>query len=233
MYRAGIIGLGFAGMESEDSHFKAYSECVDTEIYGLCDIDVLKVDKVVSLLPHDPVKSFLWTNPLAMVKQLKPNIVSICTPVETHCQIVCDIAPYVKAINCEKPIATTLDEADIMIQVCQSYNVILQVNHQRRFAKPVMRWSRGLVNNGTHAVDLIRQLGAEGKVDLEYVDTDDYIFELDIFSDPRPARLTLKGVEHLVECLKKGKQSISSGKEARETLRQVLEYERNKSNPRK
>jgi len=212
-YRAGVIGLGFIGFDSPDSHVRAYEDCADTILIATSDIN--------------PVKAFGYTRPIVM-KEENLDIVSVCTPVETHCQIVCDIAPFVKAIYCEKPIATTLEEADRMIETCHKHGVILQVNHQRRFTKPKMRWSRGILNNGTHAFDLMRQMFGDGwqaKIDLEYVDSMDYppIFEL-VINQPE-LRPILKGVEHLVECLKEGKQSISSGKEARQTLKEVLQFE--------
>tara|TARA_Y100000310_G_scaffold144390_1_gene143646 strand:+ start:18956 stop:19720 length:765 start_codon:yes stop_codon:yes gene_type:complete len=223
MYRVGIIGCGFIGVEAPDSHFKAYQDCRDTEVVALCDKEEWKADR---LLPDENIE-LITASYWDMLRLTNPDIVSVCSSVETHCQIVCDIAPYVKAIYCEKPIATTLEDADRMIETCHKYNVILQVNHQRRFIKPKMRWSRGILNNGTHAIDLVRQLCGDewqDKIELEYVDSMDYppVFELDINrSDRRPI---LKGVEHLVQCLKEGKQSLSSGEEARKTLHLVLVF---------
>jgi len=220
VYRAGVIGCGFIGVESPDSHIKAYRDCNRVDLICVCDTDF---DKRYSVYFVERYVGYL-----EMVKDKKPDIVSVCTPVETHCQIVCDIAPHVKAIYCEKPIATTLEEADRMIETCHKHGVILQVNHQRRFLKAKMRWSRGILSNGTHAIDLMRQMFGEDwqeKIDLEYVDSMDYppIFEL-VINQPE-LRPILKGVEHLVECLKEGKQSISSGEEARQTLKEVFEYE--------
>lgn len=219
MYRAGVIGLGQIGWKSPDSHGKAYRDCRQANLVYVCDTDF---DKRHSIYFVERYSDYL-----EMVRDKKPDIVSVCTPVETHCQIVCDIAPYVKAIYCEKPVATTLEEADKMIEACHKHNVILQVNHQRRFIKPKMRWSRGILNNGTHAIDLMRQMFGDEwreKIDLEYVDDYSYppIFEL-VINQPE-LRPILKGVEHLTECLKEGKQSISSGEEARQTLKEVLEF---------
>ena len=208
----GIIGKGFIGYDSPDSHYHGYLDCSSTTDCLICDL-------------YKPAN---YKDYMEMVTSHNFDILSICTPVETHCQIVCEIAPYVKALYVEKPIATTIEEADRMIETCHKHGVILQVNHQRRFLKPKMRWSRGILNNGTHAFDLMRQMFGEEwpeKIDLEYVDSMDYppIFEL-VINQPE-LRPILKGVEHLVECLKEGKQSISSGKEARVTLKEVLQFE--------
>ena len=222
MYKCAVIGLGSIGLRSIDSHCCAYRDCDQTELVATCDTDWTPQD----CFRYDFQKKYNSYMEMVSVEEL--DIVSVCTSVETHCQIVCDIAPFVKAIYSEKPIAPTLKEADKMIEICHKYGVILQVNHQRRFVKPKMRWSRGLLNNGTHAFDLIRQLDLVDKVDMEYIDSMDYppIFELQITQE----QMILKGVEHLVECLKAGKESISSGEEARETLKAVLDYERNRQN---
>lgn len=215
MYRVGIIGCGRIGCEFPDSHLQAYLDCPDTELVAICDTDANK-------LWAYPIK---WKhyNYQEMVEVHKLDIVSICTPPETHCKIVCEIAPYVKAIYCEKPIALTLEDADKMIDICDKYKVILQINHQRRFTQPKFHFSRGILNTGTHAFDLVRQLFRDDvQVEMEYIDTDESIFELDCTHNKEP--MILKGVEHLVKCLKEGRESISSGREARKTLELVLKY---------
>ena len=242
-YRVGIIGCGFIGVYAPDNHLRAYQDCPDTELVALCDKykDSFTIEK--SMLKVIDIAENVYADYKNMVKEFSFDIVSVCTPPETHCQIVCDMAPFVKAIYCEKPIALTLEEADKMIRVCHQHNVILQVNHQRRFMPVKVRFSRGIENTGTHMFDRLRQLFGElegvvgntylfGKqpVEIEYINSPDHIFEIDCVRSPEP--MILKGVEHLVACLEGGYQSISSGEEARQTLALTLKfkemYERNK-----
>ncbi len=233
MYRVGIIGCGWIAVKAPDSHLRAYQDNPDTVVVALCDKDEWKAD---GLLDYDNDFELVTDSYWSMLRFTGPDIVSVCTPVETHCQIVCDIAPYVKAIYCEKPIALTLEDADKMIETCHKNNVILQVNHQRRFMPVKARFARDIIDTGTHMFDRLRQLFGElgrisgnlylfGKqwVEIEYIKSDEHIFEIDCTRSGE--RMILKGVEHLVECLNKGKQNISSGEEARETLRQVLRFE--------
>jgi predicted dehydrogenase len=243
-YRAGIIGCGKIGVGSDgrpDNHLSAYLKHPEIALVGLCDTDdqlVVGTFNKYSALPHGTwPEGLMWVAYLGMVKARNLDIVSVCTPAATHRQIVCDIAPYVKAIYCEKPIALTLEDADAMIEACDKHHVILQVNHQRRFTHPVMRFARDRINTGTHTFDLIRQYFGEiteihqdwvetahGQVDIQYVDSQEHIFELDMVRTQEP--MIRAGVAHLVNCLKTGKQSISSGEEARETLRCLLEWEK-------
>lgn len=237
MYKAGIIGCGRIAKNLPDNHAKAYAENPDTDLMVGCDINLWNAE-CISTWRYG---ARAYTNYLGMIKREKLDIVSVCTPPETHCQIVCDIAPYVKGIYCEKPIATTLEDADKMIETCHKHNVILQINHQRRWMTPKFRFSRGILNTGTHVFDLLRTLGGEVRfidpfnfkcilqhcrmpIQLEYIDTDEYIFE---FNCTHPEELLIpKGLEHLIYCIESGKQSISSGEEGRESLRLCLEFER-------
>jgi predicted dehydrogenase len=80
-----------------------------------------------------------------------------------------------KVILCEKPMATSLGEADEMITACQRNNVRLAIGHMRRFYRgweearrlvaegaigaPQKVWSLihdGLLNWGTHTIDGLR-----------------------------------------------------------------------------
>ena len=67
---------------------------------------------------------------------MKPDLVIISTHPELHCEMVegCAAASSTKAIICEKPMALSLDECDRMIAACEQADVLLQVNHNRRWS---------------------------------------------------------------------------------------------------
>lgn len=219
MFRCGIIGCGWVGYGvSKDghrwgnSHAHAYALCLRTKLVSLCDTN----------------GKFDYIDYMEMVKHENLDIVSVCVPPETHAGMVCSIAPFVKGIYCEKPIATTLEDADRMIEVCHKHGVILQINHQRRWYKPKFRFSRGILDSGTHAFDLVNQLfKPEVEVEFEYVDTTGlpwekaHVFELDCTNNDKP-NVPIAAVEHLVDCIKNRHESISSGEEARKALAQCL-----------
>src|SRR3990167_878062 len=229
-YRVAIIGCGWVGVGyssdgitwKRDTHIRAYQSNPRTEVITMCDKDAQKVVRVFSKYSNLPAGVWpadaLWVEYLPMVKRMNLDIVSVCTSPETHSQIVCDIAPYVKAIYCEKPIADTIEDAQKMIDICHKHKVILQVNHERRFIHPKFTFSRGIMDNGTHAFDLLRQLFGQylggyqrysqktftmlfGRqwVEIEYKDTAERFFNLDCVRSSEP--MIGKGVEHLVQCL--------------------------------
>jgi len=233
MYTAGIIGCGSIGVNSDGKHPEchawAYRECKDTELTYLGDIDEGR--------EIDARRDWnVWG-------RIHTDILSICSPPEDHLDNVAMVAEYYppKAIYLEKPIATTLEDADRIIELCHRNNIILQVNHQRRFGTPTFYFSRGILNTGTHMFDMLRMLSCGvrieqniiwyftgltiHKLNIIEVDTDECIFEFKIPTEG----LILKGVEHLVECIKENKQSISSGEEAREALKLCLQYQKLKN----
>ncbi len=224
-HRVAIIGAGRIASEFEDCHARAYKQNPKTEIWAIID---KRLDKAADAARkwHIPVAGDeYWQLP-----ELALDIISICTPPQTHCQVLKDIVLYnrdLKAIYCEKPIAIDLDEAREMVTICKERNIILQINHQRRFGIPTFYYSRGLFNTGTHMVDLLRQYFGEPwnitdnklyfkniTVALEEVPVDKPIFEFKV-----PAYdLIIKGVEHLVDCIENYHDSISNGEEALKDL---------------
>ena len=61
------------------------------------------------------------------------DLVSICSPAVTHAPIVRAFLNAGTHVLVEKPIATTLREADGLIELAERKNVVLTVGHQERF----------------------------------------------------------------------------------------------------
>ncbi len=227
MYNAGVIGLGRIGCEFEDCHARAYVDCPDTQLLVMCDAD--KGKEALVMEKWGITQTFKEAH-------RKLDIVSICTPPESHrdtVEFILRVIHGLRAIYCEKPIAITLEDADDMIKTCHDRGVILQINHQRRFGRPIFYFSRGILNTGTHMFDLLRQYFGEIRsvnansvsfvngmsFALKEVDTDEPIFDLKF------GGTILDGVKHLVQCIKEERQSVSSGEEARKALELCLIYQ--------
>lgn len=179
-YKAAVIGGGrigiFAELDSIKSkpatHAGAFLKHAKTELVGLAEIDSEKRSKIKKLFPEIP----LFDDAGELLEKTKPIIVSIATPDETHWSMVNLAVKYgARLIICEKPIATVLGDARKIINTCKRSDVILLVNHVRRF-DPLLRefqekmragefgkihqirclYVNGLLNSGTHAIDLIR-----------------------------------------------------------------------------
>ena len=76
----------------------------------------------------------------------KADTVSIVTPTETHCEIACAFLKAGANVLVEKPIARTLEEADLMIESAKDAGAKLMVGHLERF-NPAMVALRPHVTN--------------------------------------------------------------------------------------
>jgi UDP-N-acetylglucosamine 3-dehydrogenase len=84
----------------------------------------------------------------AMLKAEHPDVISICTPPAMHLEIArAAIAAGVRAIHCEKPIATSYGDVLEMQRLARDADVQLTVNLQRRF-EPVHRFARDQIAAG-------------------------------------------------------------------------------------
>ena len=61
------------------------------------------------------------------------DAVIIATPTKYHCEIAVDCAKAGKHILCEKPMAMTVEECEIMERAAEEYGVKLQLAFMRRF----------------------------------------------------------------------------------------------------
>lgn len=138
MYNVGIIGLGQIAYSIDNdparkitwSHINAYKKSKDTQVISICDIDETQVKKISQ--ECDIYSGY--TDYREMLKNEDLDIVSICTPINTHVQIIKDCIKHnVKAIFCEKTISYSLDDSSEIVELCKENNVVLAVNHVRRW----------------------------------------------------------------------------------------------------
>ncbi len=181
IYKVGIIGCGRMGwlfdedklIKKPTTHIGAYFRHKKTKVIAVCDINKKRLNKISK--KYNIQNSYL--NYREMLKNKELDIISICTPTELHSKICIEAAKSgVKAIFCEKPIATSIKEAEDMIKACKKNNVKLIINHTRRWdvcfravnhvldkkiigkINLVNSFSTvGLLNGGTHLFDLLRQ----------------------------------------------------------------------------
>ena len=138
MYRVGVIGLGQIAYNIDKdpnrkiiwSHIKAYQSIEKCKISAICDINLSTVQVIQK--ECNIINGYIDYN--EMLNENKFDIVSICTPIQTHFEIVkkC-IETGVKAIFCEKTLSYSLEEAEEMLRLCKENNVIFGVNY-------ILRW---------------------------------------------------------------------------------------------
>ena len=97
-YRVAFIGCG--GISR--AHMKGYLPCERTEVVAGMDLNSNQLEKWGAEFGI----SMLYTDCEEMLEKEQPDIVSICTYVNSHCELIVPCAQHgVKAILCEKPMA--------------------------------------------------------------------------------------------------------------------------------
>lgn len=116
----------------------AAAKANNLEIVGLCDLISENVeDKILKLSLNDGVKKY--SDYKKLVKELKPDLISICTESGNHAQIALDCIKEGINLIIEKPIALSIEDADKIIETAKEYNVVVSACHQNRFNKSIVK----------------------------------------------------------------------------------------------
>lgn len=129
------------------AHMHAYSyadslkKLKDVEIAGIFDDDAAR--------GKEAAKKYQTTHYAVQEEflALEMDAVIICSENVRHKEMVLSAAKAGKHILCEKPIATNIEDAQEMIDVCEEYGVILQIAFPVRFSAPILRLKE-LIDSG-------------------------------------------------------------------------------------
>ncbi len=185
--RAAVVGLGKAGSRFDEegrpsvwSHVGAYLQLGDLyELVGGADLSPESRTAFSRRCPDVPDFEIA----AAMVSTLRPDVVSIATPMEVRSQIfheVLDRGFAPRVIICEKPLAIDPQTRQLLVKTCTARGVALIVHYNRRYASIYQRMrnaiAEGLVGEltsvtirmanrmwsvGSHALDLLFYLSGE------------------------------------------------------------------------
>ncbi|MBX7214078.1 MAG: Gfo/Idh/MocA family oxidoreductase [Thermoflexales bacterium] len=190
-YTAAVIGLSHisqaraplpealsAALPMPRSHVAAYAAHPRIKLVGACDLLLEPITRFEQTWRDAHPDTKIYTDYREMIARERPDIVSVVTPDDQHADIVVAVARAgVPAIWCEKPLATTLEDADRMIDAVEANKTLMLVSHTRRWI-PLFHRLRELVTkrpygalklvsarlfysramlfrNGTHAVDML------------------------------------------------------------------------------
>lgn len=120
--KVGVVGVGYLGQ----FHAEKYAKMEGVELVGVVDIDSTRAREIAKR--HH-------TQPFFRHADLydKVQAVSIAVPTPSHYSIAKDFLLRGIDVLLEKPISTTLEEADELIQTAESKDLILQIGHLERF----------------------------------------------------------------------------------------------------
>ena len=136
------------------SHAASLALMPSVEIAGFCDHHPELLEGIEETWGSRWPSANTYTDYKEMLAKEDLDILTVATPDTTHAAMTIDGAGAgVKGIFCEKPMATSLEDADRMIEACEANGVVLSVNHTRRWS-PLYHRVRDEIRAGT-----IGQLG--------------------------------------------------------------------------
>ena len=177
-----VIGLGRIGMLYDNpnypaqiwTHTKAISRSKDFNL--ICGID--SKNSKLQIFKKRFKKSLAYRNISQIPKDLKIDLAIIATPANKHFMSIAQLLKRIKPsmIICEKPIESNIKNSLKILKICKKKRIKLAVNYIRRcdpsaatikkmiinkqqkfknsYFHGTIRYSKGLLENGSHFIDL-------------------------------------------------------------------------------
>jgi len=124
------------------SHARVYSELDGADLVAICDVDKVKVKSIAK-----EYNTNYYTNCDEMLKKEKIDAVSVCVPTKYHKEMALEIIKNKINVLVEKPIATTLTEAEKIIMEAEKNRIKLMVGHIERFNPVVIELKNRIMKN--------------------------------------------------------------------------------------
>ncbi len=168
--RVGVIGTGYLGK----FHAEKYAKMDDVEFIGVVDIDKSKADEVAG---QYNVGSYTDIGSLIG----KVDAVSIVVSTPAHFAVSKAFLENNVDVLIEKPMTTSIEEADELIQLASSRDLIIQVGHLERF-NPAVIALQDIVKNPrfieTHRLSVYKDRCTDVSVVLDLM-----IHDIDLISN--------------------------------------------------
>jgi predicted dehydrogenase len=143
MLRVGFIGTGIIF----DLNILGYLNNPDVKITCLCNRTIEKAQDKIKKFSLDKNIS-IYSDYKEMLKQEDLDIVEILLPHNLHAEATINAAEnFVKGISVQKPMALSLEEADMMIEACKESGSLLSIYENFLFDPHILK-ARELLDKG-------------------------------------------------------------------------------------
>ena len=125
--RAAVIGVGYLGR----FHAQKYAQLPGVKLVGIADSDRSTASAVAAELGVPAIADY---------RELLGNVdaISIAVPTPLHFEIACEFLQRGVHVLVEKPITTTVEQAEQLIHLAQVKRCVLQVGHLERFNPAIL-----------------------------------------------------------------------------------------------
>lgn len=129
--KVGIVGAKFAAR----LHAEAYKRCPNAKVVAVADID----EDALSSFQKDFEIEANYPDYHDMLARDDLQLVSVCVPNFLHKEVTLAAAAQDKHIVCEKPFATSVADAEAMVQAASKYKIKLMYAEDWIFAPALVR----------------------------------------------------------------------------------------------
>lgn len=168
--RVGVVGVGYLGQ----FHTEKYANMENTELVGVVDLDKTKADQIAARFN---TSSFL--NHQDLINKIDAASIVVSTP--EHYAVAKDFLNNGIDVMIEKPITTSIAEADELIALAKEKNLLIQVGHLERF-NPAVVALRGIIKKPmfieSHRLSFYKERGIDVSVVLDLM-----IHDIDLISN--------------------------------------------------
>lgn len=125
--RVGVVGVGYLGRY----HVDKYASLNEARLVGVMDIDFSRAQEVAKTYGCKAFKGLL-----SLLREVEA--VSVVVPTTSHYEVAKACLKNSIHVLLEKPMATSLEEAEELIALAKEKNVVLQIGHLERFNPAVI-----------------------------------------------------------------------------------------------
>lgn len=181
--RAAVVGVGYLGK----FHAEKYASLPNVELVAVVDADPVRAAEVAAAVGAEPFSDF---------RELvgRVDLVSIVVPTSMHYETASFFLTNGIHVLLEKPITTTVKEAENLISVAESNGLILQVGHLERFNPALQAVRSEIIRPGF--IDAVRVAPYKPRGTDVSVVLDLMVHDLDIIStliDSKIASISASG----------------------------------------
>lgn len=137
--RVGVVGCGSI---AKHRHLPEYHANPNVELVALCDVVMERAEQAVETYGGKAYESYQ-----EMIDREELDVVSVCTPNYLHAPVSIYASKAGAHVLCEKPMATSKEEADEMIAAAKASGKKLMIAHNQRFV-PSHQKAKQLIESG-------------------------------------------------------------------------------------
>jgi len=133
--RTAVIGVGYLG----NFHAEKFTSLPNSNLVAVCDIDVERCSEIATIYDTQEVHDYR-----SLIGSV--DAVSIVVPTPLHHEVASFFLKNGVHVLLEKPIATSIEEADDLINIAKQNDLTLQIGHLERFNNAIKALDNVLCN---------------------------------------------------------------------------------------